>query len=554
MAEKAYSYSRFSSRAQAEGDSLRRQLAAAFAYADEHGLDLDTSLQDRGVSGFTGANRLRGALKGFKDRIEAGVIERGSYLLIDSFDRLSREAVTEATYQLLGIALAGIKVVTLNDKKVFGPDATMPEVMMAVLEIDRSHHESLEKGRKVALAHGESKRKAREEGRIWHSKGPTWLERDGDVWRVIPGKARIVQKAFDLREAGMGTTLIARRLEEDGEPTPNGGAGGWHHSAVLEILKNRAVLGEYQPRLSRNGNRASRRPADGEPIVGYYVPIISEGQFHRVQGLISAVRPKAGRRPNAVQVNNLFAGISRCSECGGSMGIHFSGRAGAVHFLRCYNAARRLCGNRTRFSYPKVEAAVLRHVADFDLSPNAIRTDDAQRALDAGLGRLAELESKIEALLTRMEVLGEDDMIAMRYAQRRGERESLKREIKGLQAVVASSNARIDPELRRVEIDQLFADIAGKSGRELYDVRIRLSQAIKDVVTRLEFSESGTFSVKVLDGFSQYLFRDYDLLWAGVASPNLLKMPRYRKRFIGDSPTLEAKARRVLKNLAAASD
>jgi hypothetical protein len=45
----AYSYARFSSKAQASGDSLRRQLSAAIEYADEHGLTLNTDLQ-RGKS------------------------------------------------------------------------------------------------------------------------------------------------------------------------------------------------------------------------------------------------------------------------------------------------------------------------------------------------------------------------------------------------------------------------------------------------------------------------------------------------------------------------
>ncbi|HXA39909.1 MAG TPA: recombinase family protein [Phenylobacterium sp.] len=74
----AYSYSRFSSRAQAEGDSLRRQLSAAFAYAEANDLTLDTSLQDHGLSAFTGANRIKGALGSFVDRIKSGEIERGS--------------------------------------------------------------------------------------------------------------------------------------------------------------------------------------------------------------------------------------------------------------------------------------------------------------------------------------------------------------------------------------------------------------------------------------------------------------------------------------------
>ena len=51
---KAYSYLRFSTPEQLKGDSQRRQLEAARAYALEQGLELDESLtfQDLGVSGF----------------------------------------------------------------------------------------------------------------------------------------------------------------------------------------------------------------------------------------------------------------------------------------------------------------------------------------------------------------------------------------------------------------------------------------------------------------------------------------------------------------------
>ena len=48
---KAYSYLRFSTPGQLEGDSLRRQTEAARAYAERHGLELsDLSYRDLGKS------------------------------------------------------------------------------------------------------------------------------------------------------------------------------------------------------------------------------------------------------------------------------------------------------------------------------------------------------------------------------------------------------------------------------------------------------------------------------------------------------------------------
>src|SRR5690348_8616714 len=88
---KAYSYLRFSTPEQERGDSLRRQASMAEAYADKHDLELDPrSYRDLGVSAFRGANAETGMLGEFLELVRAKTIARGSYLLVESMDRLSR--------------------------------------------------------------------------------------------------------------------------------------------------------------------------------------------------------------------------------------------------------------------------------------------------------------------------------------------------------------------------------------------------------------------------------------------------------------------------------
>ena len=53
----AYSYVRFSTPEQARGESFRRQIEAARAYAAKNGLVLDESFRDEGVSAFKGKHR-----------------------------------------------------------------------------------------------------------------------------------------------------------------------------------------------------------------------------------------------------------------------------------------------------------------------------------------------------------------------------------------------------------------------------------------------------------------------------------------------------------------
>jgi len=95
---KAYSYLRMSTDIQLKGHSRRRQLDASKAYAEAEGLELadDAQLEDIGISAFRGANVRDGALGRFLAAVKAGSVERGSYLLVESLDRLSREEILVA--------------------------------------------------------------------------------------------------------------------------------------------------------------------------------------------------------------------------------------------------------------------------------------------------------------------------------------------------------------------------------------------------------------------------------------------------------------------------
>lgn len=92
----AYSYIRFSHPDQAKSDSLRRQIAAATEWCERNKAHLDTSLElhDKGASGFTGEHRNnpdRHALAMLLKLIEHRKVPKGSYLIIENLDRLSRE-------------------------------------------------------------------------------------------------------------------------------------------------------------------------------------------------------------------------------------------------------------------------------------------------------------------------------------------------------------------------------------------------------------------------------------------------------------------------------
>jgi DNA invertase Pin-like site-specific DNA recombinase len=110
-APKVYSYTRWSTPEQAKGDSLRRQTEAAAKWAARRGLVLDESLAitDEGRSAYRGGNAEGDAgLSRFLEACRRGLIEPGSFLLVESLDRISRMAPRRAQRLLDDIVDAGV--------------------------------------------------------------------------------------------------------------------------------------------------------------------------------------------------------------------------------------------------------------------------------------------------------------------------------------------------------------------------------------------------------------------------------------------------------------
>ena len=158
----AYSYKRFSSDAQEGNDSIRRQTVAAQRFIDDHpeyGLVLDTtlSLVDAGVSAYKGKNIKSGALGVFMDAVRDELIPSGSWLLLESFDRFTRQSVNIAATELLILINRGIVVVTLHNHTIyreedFNGTEGLVNLLGAMIAMQGHHSEQVTKGKRVAEA------------------------------------------------------------------------------------------------------------------------------------------------------------------------------------------------------------------------------------------------------------------------------------------------------------------------------------------------------------------------------------------------------------------
>ena len=253
---KAYSYIRFSRPEQMRGDSLRRQTEAAERWAADNGMVIDESLTDLGVSAYRGLNRVKGALGKFLGLVEKGQIPKGSFLIIESLDRFSREDALDVLGEFTKVLKAGITIVTLIDGQVYSRARIKAEPMAlfgSLMVMMRSHDESRTKGLRVGEAWERKRRAAASQ--VLTTKVPGWLHvvKENGKKRIAfkpgvdgqPNGKEVVRRIFADALSGYGKRQIAKRLQADGVPTFGGGAE-WHDSVVQKVLGSRATFGEFR--------------------------------------------------------------------------------------------------------------------------------------------------------------------------------------------------------------------------------------------------------------------------------------------------------------------
>lgn len=415
---KAYSYIRFSTPGQANGDSLRRQTEASTAYAQKKGLILDDALdmQDLGLSAYKGVHRTHGALGVFLRLVEAGKVSPGSILIVEDLDRLSRQEPLTALDQFSLLIHSGIRIVTLSNGIEYDRQSIREnpgQLYLTMGEIIRAHQESELKSKRLKavwkskredLQNGDSKRKLT-------AKAPLWLKLSEDKTEFIqiPEAVQTIKRAFEMKLSGTGNVVIARILNQDPiawKPPISGRnkTGGWRCAYITKILSYKAVIGEFQPckMTKQEGKKKQYVPMpEGKPISNYYPAIIDPDLFYAVQDHIkqnSILPGNAGGRTK--KAGNLFTYVIKCGRCKGAM--HFINKGNTPRggkYLYC-DASRRKLGtcNAKSIRYDEFERLIFDNFEELNISEIMPGQDEAQaqvndlrRRIDAGNAKAREL-------------------------------------------------------------------------------------------------------------------------------------------------------------------
>ncbi|MGR5138561.1 recombinase family protein [Vibrio jasicida] len=234
----AYSYIRFSSKAQAEGDSLRRQLQRTKEWCRNNDVELsDKNFQDLGISAFK--EKTRPSLDDLFSAIQTGSIVEGDFIILENLDRLSRQGIDHTQDMLRQILRSGVKVVDLTNGLELDKHSLndLVSVIRIALAADLAYQESKKKSERV-LAAKATQRKLVREGKVINKRLPFWIRKSDSY--LLNDKAEIVREIIKQRTTGIGFHKIAMALNEKYEAPK---AKHWSDTTIREIVKSRALYG-----------------------------------------------------------------------------------------------------------------------------------------------------------------------------------------------------------------------------------------------------------------------------------------------------------------------
>ncbi len=477
---KVYSYIRFSSKKQEQGDSVRRQVAMGAAWMKrhpKHTLDTTLRLRDLGVSAFRGKNldKDKGDLGKFIQLARDGRIAPGSILMVENLDRFSRQPTRKAYRVFCELVEAGVSVLTLDPEQMIDESNidNMEVVLPVIIKMQLGYEESNKKSGRIAQQWEARRQRAMKDKTPMGNRCPSWLRWDDKAgkWIEKPGAKKTIAYIFKRTCEGIGQRVLVVEMRERFKPFGK----RWNSSMISDILTTRTVLGELTPKC-----RGKRLP----PIVGYYPRMIPDDLFYRARAASVARRTARGRTSKFV---NLFVGRVRFAD-GNPAYIH------AVHWTwkgekkikrRFISAGYRehvkgAC--RLSVDYWKVERYIM--AAIYNLEPSDLFAKSngqgesikgKERELAGVELRLGELEKaltgskqSIPALLTAIGELT-------------AKRDSIKGQIENLHQQTATMTSK------PVEHAQdIMAKLATKPQAEQHDLRLKLRGLIADIVDKIE--------------------------------------------------------------------
>lgn len=462
----------------------------ARTYAEQHGLTLDESLslRDEGLSAYHQAHVRRGALGAFLRAVEEGLVPKGSTLIVEGLDRLSRAEPIEAQAQLTQIINAGISVVTASDGKEYSRrtlKANPMDMIFSLLVMIRAHEESDTKSRRVRKQiHARIERwlDGSQRGIIRQGRDPRWVREKPDKsgFDLVPEYAEGVRFIVNKYIAGWGAVRITEAMNKE---KLSAGTEQMSRGTVYRIIRNPALIGE------------NRLEVDGKAYVlpDYYPAAIPLAKWHELQ-LRVRDRESSGRKG---PVPAIITGIrtTYCGYCGSIMVAQSTlskmradgSLPSYARRIMCASASQwRNCSVMNSANIGLVEKAVVEYCGDA-LNLSALLDDqvvqhDSHTRLNTALSRHAEVVAAITRMTDQFLTM---DKVPGAFTQRVNDLENeslvLQREIEDARSDIDALRSKGSSDLM-----QQWAELKKAADDLDADARLQVRELIRQTFRRID--------------------------------------------------------------------
>ncbi|EBF2934968.1 hypothetical protein FHH00_05085 [Salmonella enterica] len=355
----AYAYIRMSTTEQAKGDSERRQLGLMERFLSENNAELvEPVFLDR-LSSFTGKNLKKGAIKDFLERVKQGQIPKGSVLVIESFDRISRQGGYIAHSVILDIIKNGVDIATLSPYKKYSINSEHQFIEGIEIQtlLYRAHEESKTKSDRITRQHQARREKAKDKNVVYGSL-PFWLVRTADWIEFKEPEASDVKTCLSLLKT-YGMYTATAKINEQRKSSKI-----FSKETVSHLLNRSAVCGDLQTHRIEYDEAGNKIRVPGEVIHDYYPALISRSEFEELRAEIQSRRTtKSTGRVSGFK--NIFRNVMTCSYCFAPMRLsHMKWKNGEKKYLVCTKSETNQCiqSGRLWYDYGDVERVFFNEV------------------------------------------------------------------------------------------------------------------------------------------------------------------------------------------------
>lgn len=322
----------------AESNSVVNQRKLLDCYLESHREFSNCTILEFLDDGRSGTNLDRPGMRAMLDAARRHEID---CIIVKDFSRFARDYIESGRYLEQVFPALGIRFISVNDcyDSYDFPYGTAGNINNGLLNlINEMYSRDLSQKSKAA------KRLYAQRGQCisaYPVYGYLKSPEDKRTWIPDPETAPVVQRMFNWYAEGLTSTEIAKRLNEDGIPTPaqhKRALGSkrqlwnsertdnfWRATTIGKILRDERYTGKLvalKTTLSELGNIHSAKAIEKDDWVivpGAFEAIISQEIFDQVQAKIETAWPTRKLGP---MKRRLFSRKLRCGHCGAALIRH----------------------------------------------------------------------------------------------------------------------------------------------------------------------------------------------------------------------------------------